>query len=79
MTKMKIRGALRSVTMWVNGLFLAVYPFAEEIIVAVQENMPTLAEYLPANVFKAVGLAVVIFNIYQRWRTKQSLAEKGAP
>jgi hypothetical protein len=75
----KLRGALRSATMWVNGLFLAAYPFAGDIVLAVRENLPGLAEYLPANIYQAVGLAVVIFNIYQRTRTKESLAEKGAP
>ena len=75
----KLRGALRSATMWVNGLFLAAYPFADQIIAGVRDNLPALAEYMPANVFKGVGLAVILFNIYQRTRTNQSLAEKGAP
>jgi hypothetical protein len=74
----KLRGALRSATMWVNGLFLAAYPFADQIVQGVQENLPGLAQYLPANVFKTVGLAVILFNIYQRTRTSKSLAEKGA-
>jgi len=75
----KLRGALRSATMWVNGLFLAAYPFADQIIAGVRDNLPALAEYMPANVFKAVGLAVILFNIYQRTRTTKSLAEKGVP
>lgn len=74
----KLRGALRSVTMWVNGLFLAALPFADEIVLALNEYLPALQPYLPENTFKAVGLAVVVFNIYQRTRTSKSLAEKGA-
>lgn len=74
----KLRGALRSVTMWVNGLFLAAYPFADQIVQAVNDNLPALQPYLPASAPKAIGLAAVLFNIYQRTRTTQSLAEKGA-
>lgn len=74
----KLRGALRSATMWVNGLFLAAYPFADQIVQGVNEYLPALQPYLPENVFKGVGLAVILFNIYQRTRTSKSLAEKGA-
>lgn len=73
----KLRGALKSLTMWVNGLFLAAFTYSDDIIHGVQDNLPDLAQYMPANVFKAVGLAVVLFNIYQRTRTKASLESKG--
>lgn len=75
--RLSLIGALKSVTMWVNGLFLAAYPFATEIIAGLHDAMPTLAEYLPSNVYKGVGLAVVVFNLYQRTRTVKSLKEKG--
>ncbi len=74
----KIRGALRSVTVWVNGMLLAAWPFADKIMQAVRDNLPALQPYLPEDVFRNVGLAVVIFNIFQRARTTQSLAQKGA-
>lgn len=74
----KLRGALRSATIWVNGLLLALFPFADEIVQGVRENLPLLAQYLPADVFKTVGLIVVVFNILQRTWTSKSLAEKGA-
>lgn len=77
MLMIKIRGALRSATIWVNGLFLAIYPFADAIMAGISENLPGLADYMPANAFKGVGMAVVLFNIYQRTRTTMSLAEKG--
>ena len=73
----KLRGALRSMTMWINGIFLALFPFADQMVQGIHDNLPDLGQYLPANIFKAVGIAVVLFNIYQRTRTKQSLAEKG--
>ena len=73
----KIRGALHSVTMWVNGIFLAMFPFADQFVQGVHDAMPDLSQYLPANIFKGVGVVVVVFNIVQRTRTKQSLTEKG--
>lgn len=73
----KIRGALKSVTMWVNALFLALYPFASKIASGLHDSMPALSEYLPTNIYKGVGIALVVFNLYQRTRTNQSLEAKG--
>lgn len=73
----KLRGAFHSVTMWVNGIFLAIFPFADQIMQGMHDSLPDLSQYLPVNVFKVVGVAVVLFNLYQRTRTKQSLADKG--
>lgn len=80
--KLTLKGALKSVTVWVNGLFLAAAPFADQIITAamtgVRDYLPELQPYLPDNIYKAAGIAVVAFNIWQRARTSMSLAEKGA-
>jgi hypothetical protein len=73
----KIRGAFKSLTMWVNGLFLAAFPFANEIVSGVQDNLPQMSQYIPENIFKTLGVIVVMFNIYLRVRTKRSLEEKG--
>lgn len=59
----RLRAARKSFTVWLNALLLAAYPFADAIIAAIRENLPDLAQYLPANVFRAVGLALVIYNI----------------
>ena len=75
----KLRGALKSVTIWVNGVFLTVFSFSDQIMQGMHDSLPDLSQYLPANVFKVVGIAVVLFNLYQRTRTKQSLADKGQP
>ena len=73
----KIRGAFKSLTMWVNGLFLAAFPFANDIVTGVQDNLPQMGQYVPENIFKTVGMIVVAFNIFLRVRTKRSLEEKG--
>lgn len=59
----QLRAARRSFTVWLNAVLLAAYPFADAIIAAVHSNLPELAQFLPANVFRAVGLALVIYNI----------------
>lgn len=74
----KLRGALRSATIWVNGLLLAALPFADSLAPAMVEYLPELAPYLPADMYKALAVAGVLFNIYQRARTTMSLEEKGA-
>jgi hypothetical protein len=58
-----LRAARHSFTVWLNAVLLAVYPFADQIIAGVRDNLPDLAPYLPANVFRAVGLALVVYNI----------------
>lgn len=74
-----LRGAARSTTMWVNAVFLGVLQNTDQIVSGVHENLPDLAQYLPVNLFKFLGVAVIVFNLYQRTRTKTSLVEKGAP
>ncbi len=58
-----IAAARKSFTVWLNALLLAIYPFADAIVSAVQDNLPALAAHLPANIFRAVSLALVVYNI----------------
>lgn len=70
----KLRGALRSSVIWLNGLMLAAFPLVE----MAKDALPDLAQYLAPGVYKWVGLFVVVSNILLRFRTTQSLAAKGA-
>lgn len=72
-----LKGALKSVTIWVNATLLAIFPFANDILLGIQDNLPQLAQYLPENMFKTLGFIVVVFNIFQRTITTQSLKAKG--
>lgn len=74
----KLRGAARSITIWINGLFLAAWPFADQIMQGIRDNLPAIQPYVTESVYRYVGLAVVAFNIVQRARTKLSLDQKGA-
>lgn len=70
-----IRAARHSFTVWMNAALLAAYPFADSIIAGVRDNLPDLAPYLPANVFRAVGLALVIYNIVHGARAAAKAAK----
>ena len=73
-----IRAMKKSFTVWLNATLLIAYPFADSIIAAVRDNLPALEPYLPANVFKAVGLALIIYNIVHASRIAAKAA-KAAP
>lgn len=70
-----LRAARRSFTVWLNALLLIAYPFADAIIAALRDNLSDLAPYLPANVFRAVGLALVIYNIVHGARAAAKTAK----
>lgn len=70
-----LRAARKSLTVWMNALLLAAYPFADSIVASVHDNLPDMAPYLPANVFRAVGLALVIYNIVHGARAAAKAAK----
>lgn len=68
----KLRGAWRSVTIWFNGLLLAILP----VLDYAKDSMPQLADYLPTEHYKAIMLGVVGLNIALRFKTTSDLAHK---
>lgn len=70
-----IRAAWRSFTVRLNAVLLIAYPFADSIIAALHDNLPDMAPYLPANVFRAVGLALVIYNVVHGARAAAKAAK----
>ncbi len=70
-----IRAAWRSFTVRLNAVLLIAYPFADSIIAAVRDNLPDMAPYMPANVFRAVGLALVVYNIVHGARAAAKAAK----
>lgn len=69
----KLRGAVRSVTVWFNGV-VATIVLALPIL---QDSIPSLQAYLPPHLFKYLMLAVLIANIWLRFRTRDALEHKG--
>lgn len=68
----KLRGSLRSATVWINSGLLAMLPFYEDI----KGSMTELQPYLPDNIYKWMGVAVVVLNIVMRFRTRVPLEHK---
>jgi len=71
----RARAWLRSAGVWFNAVLLAAFPFADQIIGAVNDNLPALAQYLPPNVYKAVGVAVVVFNLVRSAQRAHATAQ----
>lgn len=70
--KDKLRGAWRSVTIWLNGLFLAAFPLVQ----MAHDSLPEVAQYLSPATYRWIGLAVVVLNIALRFKTTTDLANK---
>lgn len=69
-----LRGALRSATMWVNGMagaFIAALP-------TLREDFPQLEQYLDHQVYRWAMGALVAANMLLRMKTNRSLADKAA-
>lgn len=72
--KKKLRGAARSWTIWFNGVSASVFA----AVPVLQDSLPQLQQYISPQMYKWVGLFVVIGNIVLRFRTTTSLDEKGS-
>lgn len=76
--KARFVAALHSAGVWFNAVLLAALPFTDAILGAVRDNLPDLAPYLPPNIYKAVGFAVVVFNMARAaQRAHQASLAKG--
>jgi hypothetical protein len=69
-----LRGALRSLTMWVNGAAAA----AIAALPMLRDDFPQIEQYLDHQVYRYAMGALVAANILLRIRTSTSLADKGA-
>ena len=68
----KLRGIWTSWTIWANGVGLTVLG----LLPVLQETVPQLESYLPANAYKWAMLIVLVGNIALRFRTNRDLASK---
>jgi hypothetical protein len=80
LTKLKIMlfDLRRAIAARINLILLAAFPFAEQIMSVIAANLPAAAAYLPANVYKWVGFAVVVFNIVRDLVKKAQAAPEAA-
>jgi len=70
-----LRGALRSATMWFNGLAAA----GVAALPALRDDFPQIEQYLDHQVYRYAMGALVAANILLRIKTKSSLADKAQP
>ncbi len=74
--KLKIAGAYKSATVWLNGILLAAMPFLDNILAAVKDNLPAVSQWLTADILKGAAVFILVANIALRFKTKHDLAEK---
>lgn len=68
----KIKKSYKSMTIWLNGILLAALP----VIEYARDNLQEVQQFLPDNIYRSMGLAVVVVNIVLRFRTDKGLHEK---
>lgn len=68
----KLQGCYKSVVIWFNGLALSLLSLFEMFHDSMSELMP----FLSANMYKTVGLAIIIGNIVLRFKTSKPLQDK---
>ena len=72
----KIRGAYKSLTIWLNAVFSVLLLNADLAMQVLRENLPALSQYLTADLLKYAALFIVAVNFALRFRTSKSLADK---
>jgi hypothetical protein len=69
----KLKGALRSLTVWFNGVAMA----ALAGLPMLQDMLPQLQPYVPPGIYQHGMLVVIVGNILLRFRTSTPLDQKG--
>lgn len=72
----KLIGAVRSKTIWLNGLFLVFLDQLPNILGNLATSLPELQPYLGPVLYRNVSLFLIIGNLYLRFRTKTPLEVK---
>lgn len=70
--KAKLRGTVRSFTIWANGIAGSIYLGLPML----QDSLPQLQAYIPANFFQFLMGGVIVVNILLRFKTNTGLEHK---
>lgn len=68
----KLKGCYKSVVIWFNGLALSFLSLFELF----HDALPELSNYIGTDVYKKVGLGIVVGNLLLRFKTAKPLEEK---
>ena len=74
--QLKMLGAWRSVTLWFNAVLLAMMPFVDSILQSVSTVLPTVSQWLTADILKGAAIFILIANIGLRFKTSKPLEAK---
>lgn len=70
----RLKAWAQSATVWFNAALLAAFPFTDQIMGVITDNLPALAPFLPPNVYKVVGYAVVVFSMVRAMKRARAAA-----
>lgn len=72
----KLKGSVKSLTMWVNTMFGILMANADSTMQALRDNLPGVSQWLNADLLKYSALFIIGVNVLLRIRTTKSLADK---
>lgn len=70
----RLKAWAHSATVWWNATLLALFPFTDQIMQGLTDYLPNLAPYLPPNVYKFVGVVVVILSMFRAMKRARAAA-----
>lgn len=68
----KLQGCYKSAVIWFNALTLSLMSLFELF----HDSLSELSQYLPTDLYKKVGLVVILVNLALRFKTSKSLQDK---
>jgi hypothetical protein len=68
----KLRGALRSWTVWFNSLAALAWAFLPDLL----DWMPSVAPYVDEGIYKKAMLVLLVGNLALRFKTRHGLGDK---
>ena len=68
----RLKGALTSLTIWVNKIFLTLVSLYELF----KEDLVLLKPYLPEELYQNLTMVLIVVNMLMRFRTTKDLAHK---
>lgn len=70
--KKKIRGAKRSLTIWINSAFASI----SVALPIAQDQIPQVKPFIPPEIYHYMLMFVIVGNVLLRFRTNKGLDEK---
>lgn len=72
----KLRGAIRSKTIWLNAMFLVLLDQLPTLLGNLAVTLPEIQPYLGTELYRNASLILVLGNLYLRFRTHTPLEHK---